>query len=257
MDRRKWLEHAIAATGSGWGAALHAQGGMAALVAATTTAQRALDAIVPAWSRDTGYRWSLSYGAPGSLVRQIQQGLPADLFLSGDESFADRLSDAGLTVDRGEIYATGGLALVWTSGVALVPDEQLLGLKAAWPSITSLAMPHPELEPFGGAARALLEQLGLWAQAQSKLVWAESAIQAAQLVASGTAQLALTALSLLSPAAQARGTRSFAVPSSLQPPLRQRMVLMKSAGPAARALYRHLQTDEARSVMSRFGLTLP
>jgi hypothetical protein len=35
------------------------------------------------------------------------------------------------------------------------------------------------------------------------------------------------------------------------------MVLMKSAGPAAKALYRHLQTDDARTVMARFGLTPP
>ena len=47
------------------------------------------------------------------------------------------------------------------------------------------------------------------------------------------------------------------VDASAHPPLRQRMVLMKKAGPAAEAFYAYLQQPAARGVLSRFGFGTP
>ena len=40
-------------------------------------------------------------------------------------------------------------------------------------------------------------------------------------------------------------------------PLRQRMVLMRGAGPAAERLYAYLQSPAARAVLNRYGFRLP
>src|SRR5688572_24589719 len=80
-----------------------------ALVAAAASVQGALDEIASDWMRSTGLRLAITYGASGNLVRQIQQGLPAELFLSADEEFALKLAEVGLARDQGVVYAAGRL----------------------------------------------------------------------------------------------------------------------------------------------------
>lgn len=224
-----------------------------ALIAAAASVQGALDEIAADWMRSTGLRLAITYGASGNLVRQVQQGLPAELFLSADEAFALQLAEAGLARDQGVVYAAGRLALIVPKASALVLDPQLNGLKAGWPSVDKFAIAHPELAPYGKAAREVLQAVGLWRDAQAKLVLGESIGQATQFVATGAAQAGITALSLLAVGQAARQTRHIALPDSLHAPLRQRMVLLKPAGGAAASFYRHLQTDAAKAVLRRHG----
>ncbi|HEX9180874.1 MAG TPA: substrate-binding domain-containing protein, partial [Burkholderiales bacterium] len=58
------------------------------------------------------------------------------------------------------------------------------------------------------------------------------------------------------PAMAGRGSHA-TLPDSMHRPLRQRMVLMKGAGEAARAFYDYLKQPAARAVLERFGFTLP
>ena len=74
-----------------------------ALVAAAANLQPALAELVPLFEREQAVRVSVALGSSANLLRQIQQSLPAELFLSADEVFALRLADAGLTLDRGTV----------------------------------------------------------------------------------------------------------------------------------------------------------
>ena len=197
-----------------------------ALVAVAASVQRAMEEIAPAWMRSTGHRLRITYGSSGNFVRQIQQGLPVELFLSADESFVLRLADAGLTRDRGAIYASGRLALLLAKDSAIALDPQLQGLKAGWASVHKFAIANPELAPYGRAARETLQTVGLWEAAQSKLVLGENVAQATQFVTTGSAQAGLTALSLLVGNEAAGLGRYLALPGNLHAPLLQRMVLL-------------------------------
>ena len=223
-----------------------------ALVAVAASVQRAMEEIAPAWTRSTGHRLRITYGSSGNFVRQIQQGLPVELFLSADESFVLRLADAGLTRDRGAIYASGRLALLLAKDSAIELDPQLQGLKAGWASVHKFAIANPQLAPYGRAARETLQTAGLWEAAQSKLVLGENVAQATQFVTTGSAQAGLTALSLLVGNEAGLG-RYLALPGSLHAPLLQRMVLLKQASPAAAALYEYLQSEPAKAVLTRHG----
>lgn len=235
------------------GGAAVAQEQRSALVAVAASVQRAMEEIAPAWMRSTGHRLSITYGSSGNFVRQIQQGLPAELFLSADEDLAFRLADAGLTRGRGMIYASGRLALLVAKDSTIALDPQLQGLKAGWASVRKFAIANPDLAPYGKAAREVLQTVGLWEAAQSKLVLGENIAQATQFVATGSAQAGLTALSLLAGHETAGLGRHLALPDSLHAPLRQRMVLLNRAGPAATALYEYLQSAPAKAVLRRHG----
>lgn len=257
MRRRELIGGAVA----GWpwlaGAFAAAPPGRPALIAAAASVQAALDEIAAEWAGESGMAVRITYGSSGNLRRQIQQGMPAELFLSADEGFALQLAADGQTLDQGVVYAAGRLALIVarTSGIEL--DPQLRGLKAGWASVRKFAIANPELAPYGKAAREVLQAVGLWEQAQAKLVLGENIGQATQFVTTGAAEAGITALSLLTGSEAQRHSRHVALPDSLHAPLRQRMVLMKRAGPAAAAFYRHLQTGPARATLRKHGFTVP
>ena len=224
-------------------------------VAAAANLQPVLAELVPIYERQHpgGDRISVTVGSSANLVRQIQQGLPADLFLSADEGYALRLFDAGLTPDRGAVYATGRLVLMVPAASRLALDPQLAGLSAAWPSITQFAIANPELAPYGQAAMQALQHLGLWPAPKGKIVLGESIAQTTQFISTGAAQAGMTALSLALAPQLAGRVRYVLVPETLHAPLRQRMVLLKTASPAARAFYEFLQSPQVRAVLQRYG----
>ncbi len=251
--------------------ALAAGGGLAAgpvrtqaaviRVAAASDLKFVLPELLAAFQRETGLRAEASYGSSGNFARQIRQGLPVQLFMSADEGWALQLADAGLTrrlpggsADRGAVYAEGHLALYVPRGSTLALDARLQGVRAGWDTIRKFAIANPELAPYGRAAREALQELGLWEQAQAKLVLGENIAQATQFVATGAAQAGITSLSLASAPELAAQGRYLALPAALHAPIRQRMVLLKDASPEAARLYDFLQTPAARALFQRYGL---
>lgn len=225
----------------------------AALVAAAANLQPALAELVPLFEREHAGRLSISLGSSANLARQIRQGLPAELFLSADEDIVWQLADAGLTLDRGTVYATGRIVLLVPAGSPVTLDPRFEGLKAALPHIRKFAIANPEVAPYGKASVDALRQLGVWPALEAKLVLGENIGQATQFVTTGAAQAGITALSLvLAPAVAAR-VRHVLIPAELHAPLRQRMALLKNAGPAARAFYVFLQSPAAKAVLARHG----
>jgi molybdate transport system substrate-binding protein len=95
----------------------------------------------------------------------------------------------------------------------------------------------------------------LWEAAQPKLVLGENISQATQFVTSGAAQAGISALSLALAPDVARRARHVVLPSDLHQPLRQRMVLLRSARPQALGFYRFLQTPGAQKVFQQYGFT--
>jgi len=247
-----WLQVALALTG-----AAQAQSApppaRPALVAAAANLQQVLAELVPLFEREQKGRVTLNIGSSANLVRQIQQGLPAELFLSADEDFAYRLADAGLTLDRGQVYATGRIVLLVPVDSKLTLDPQLSGLRAGLPQVQKFAIANPELAPYGKAAVQALQKLALWPALQGKIVLGENIAQATQYVSTGAADAGITALSLVLAPELASKVRYVLIPDALHAPVRQRMVLLKNAGPAARAFYEFLQSPSAKAVLTRYG----
>jgi molybdate transport system substrate-binding protein len=228
-------------------------------IAAAANLGFALTEIAEQFARDTGDRIELVFGASGALARQITDGAPFELFLAADEEFPDRLSAAGLTRDAGAVYAVGRLVLFAPTGSPLVVDPGLRGLETllASGSAARFAIANPATAPYGRAAEAVLRRHGLWARAQPRLVLGETIAQAAQFATTGNAAGGLIAYSLaLSPTLSDRGTYAL-IPTDDHPPLRQKMVVLKKAGPAAERFYEYMQGPRARGILQRFGFDVP
>jgi molybdate transport system substrate-binding protein len=222
-------------------------------VAAASDLKFAMAEVAQQFEREGGARVQLNMGSSGQFVQQIRQGLPVDLYMSADEDYVFQLAEAGLTRDRGALYALGRIAAIVSNRSELALDAQLRAVAAARASIRHFAIASPEHAPYGRAARQALERLGLWAWAQPKLVLGENVSQATQFVTSGSAQAGITALSLALAPEVARLVRHVLLADHLHAPLRQRMVLLKAARPAAGEFFTYLQAPAARTVLRRFG----
>ena len=120
-------------------------------------------------------------------------------------------------------------------------------------AVTSDSRGSGKLAPYGKAAVQVLQKLDLWPALQGKIVLGENIAQTTQYVSTGAAQAGITALSLALAPELATRVRYVLLPDALHAPVRQRMVLLKNAGPAARAFYEFLQSPAAKAVLTRYG----
>ena len=66
------------------------------VIFAAASLKTALDAVAAAWKTNTGKTASIVYASSGVLAKQIEQGAPADIFISADLKWMDYLEKAKL-----------------------------------------------------------------------------------------------------------------------------------------------------------------
>jgi len=262
-SRRRLLVGLVALCGLGRnGAQAQSTRPITLRVVAASDLKFALPPLLDRFRKEAGIQVAASYGSSGNFARQIRQGLPVDLFMSADEAWVDQLAAAGLTRslsgvgERGTIYAQGRIALYVPTHSTLVLDPALEGLRRDWQLVHKFAIANPEHAPYGRAAQQALQALGLWDMVKPKLVLGENIAQATQFIATGAAQAGITALSLALAPEVARQGRHVLLPETLHAPLRQRMVLLKTAAPEAVRLFEYLQSPLAREHLRRYGFTV-
>jgi molybdate transport system substrate-binding protein len=119
-----------------------------------------------------------------------------------------------------------------------------------------LAIANPELAPYGAAARAVLQALGLWEGLTPKLVRGENIEQTFQFIISGNAELGFTARSQLEAPGRAFGGSSWRPPAHLYPPIEQQAVLLRDS-PGGRTFMAFMQGEEARAIVRAYGYDSP
>ena len=214
----------------------------------------AMARIEPAFEQASGHQLTVVLGSSGKFLQQIQQGAPFDVLLSADAERPEALAKSGLGVPVSRFtYAIGRLVL-WSPQPGAFGDGEAY-LKAG--AFRHLAIANPAVAPYGAAAQRTLEQLGLWAGLQEKIVRAEDIGQVYAMIGSGAAEVAFVAYS--SVLAGNKPGSQWLVPQTLYPPLRQDAILITRAksNPAAKALLDYLKTPAAREVIESLGYDLP
>ncbi|MBP8150282.1 MAG: molybdate ABC transporter substrate-binding protein [Limnohabitans sp.] len=240
-----------------WPWAAQAQTAERFKVAAASNLKFVLADITSQYRQQTGVEVELILGASGHLSRQILQGLPVQQFISADEERVQELVKAGRTVDAGQRYARGRLALVVPKNSALPSDQGLPALVLAMKPADKFAIANPALAPYGLAAEQALQRSGARPLPVGQKVLGENIGQTTQFVATGAAQAGITALALASAPEMAASLRYAPLSESLHDPLHQRMVLLQGAGAAARAWHRYLLGPQAQAIFVRHGYALP
>ena len=237
-----------------------AAGPAAVSVAAAANLVYALDALNTAFAHSApDSAVNTTIGASGGLFAQIKNGAPFDVFLSADTEYPRQVVAAGLG-DAATLrtFATGRLVL-WTTRPNL-PVNDIAALVAD-PRVTKLALAQPKTAPYGRAAQAALEKIGVWREAQRKLVIGENITQTAQFVETGNADAGFVALSLVrSPKLANRGRWSEVAPALYASVSLEHAAVLTTRGatnPAARRYLEFLGSAPARKILREFGYGVP
>ena len=162
------------------------------VVFAAASLKNALDAVNAAWKEESGKSATISYAASSALAKQIEEGAPADVFISADLAWMSYLSEKKLTKPETEVQLLGNRIVLIAPAdseveTTIVQGFDLVGLLKGG----KLAMADVAAVPAGKYGKAALESLGVWASVESSVAQAEIVRAAMALVATSEAALGI------------------------------------------------------------------
>ena len=226
------------------------------LVFAAASMKNALDEVAAQWQRETGKKVVISYAASNTLIKQIEQGAPADMFISADLDWMDYGQQKNL------INVETRSNLLGNRIVLIAPKEATLTLNVT-PGFDltrvlkggRLAMGNVDAVPAGKYGKAALEKLGVWNSVKDKIAQADNVRAALVLVSRGEAPLGIVYQTdaASDPSVKIVGT----FPEDSHPPITYPVALTKTfASPDAQAFLTYIRSPAARPVFERQGFTV-
>lgn len=233
------------------GAAVPAQAAKITVFAAASL-RTAMDRIAADWKADTGNTAVVSYAGSSNLARQIEEGAPADVFISANEGWMNRLQQKGLIDAKSRRDLLGNqLVLVASNGTAKVTIGKGFDLaKLLGPD--HLAMAMVDSVPAGIYGKAALTSLGVWASVKGQVAQADNVRAALALVATGEAPYGITYATdaVAEPRVAVVGT----FPADSHPPIIYPAAVVNGARAGAGDFLRYLSGTKAAAAFTAQGL---
>ena len=226
------------------------------LVFAAASMKNALDDVDAAFAKQTGVAVVASYDASSALMKQIEQGAPADVFISADLKWMDYGSEKKLIDDKTRVNLLGN-KLVLIAGtqsklddVTISPGLDLAGLAGEG----RIATGDVRAVPVGIYAKAALQKLGLWNAVEPKLAMVGNVRAALVLVARGEAPLGIVYATdaKVEPAVKVIGT----FPDDSHEPIVYPVAGTPTAKPEAAAYLAFLRSGAARTIFDHYGFSV-
>ncbi|MGI8431761.1 MAG: molybdate ABC transporter substrate-binding protein [Chthoniobacterales bacterium] len=150
----------------------------------------AMKEIAASYERQSTQKVRLNFDASSILARQIEEGAPADIFLSADEAKMDELEGKNLLAPRTR------QSLLRNTLAIVVPAESKLVLTSARDlvregAVRKIAIAQPTSVPAGIYAKEYLVKLGLWDELAARMVPTQNVRAGLAAVASGNVEAGL------------------------------------------------------------------
>lgn len=226
------------------------------VIFAAASLKTALDAVNAEWQKDTGRKATISYAASPALARQIEQGAPAQIFISADLDWMDYLAARNLIRPDTRANLLGNRIVLVAPKDKAQPVEIRAGFDLAkLIGDGRLAMANVDTVPAGKYGRAALEALGVWQVVSGRLALAENVRAALLLVSRGEAPLGIV---YQTDAAADRSVEVVGVfPETTHPPIIYPIAATAAAShPDVAAFLRYLASDKARSLFEAQGFAV-
>lgn len=227
-------------------------------VFAAASLKESLDEAASAYQRASGTPVQVSYAASSTLARQVEQGAPADVFVSADQEWMDYLQQRKL-IDPAMRRDLLGNTLVLVAPAASTAQVDLRkhgALLAALGAQGRLAVGQTASVPAGKYARAALQALGQWDAVQPRLAESESVRSALMLVARGETPLGIVYGSDAQAEPKVRVVATF--PADSHAPIVYPVAPLRASAhaKAAAEFVRWLRTPPAQAIFRRHGFSL-
>lgn len=227
------------------------------LIFAAASLKNALDEAAANWVKESGKPApKISYAASNALARQLEQGAPADMFLSADLDWMDYAAGKNLIKPETRISLLANrIALIApadsTATATLAPGVDLTAALAGG----RLATGNVDSVPAGKYGKAALEKLGAWDKVKDKVAQADNVRAALLLVARGEAPLGIVYTTDAAAEPKVKVIATF--PEDSHPPIVYPVAVTKdSANPDALAFLAYLRGSGARASFEKQGFTV-
>ena len=192
IKRRDWLRSLVLTLGLAWAGGTvmpaAAQAEEKVRVCAAASLMIALVAKIAEWLMKRGKQTTVSYAASSALAKQVEQGAPADVFISADLAWMDYLADKKLIKDDTRSNLLGNRIVLVSGKQDAAPVEIKQGFDlAGMLGDGRLAMGAVDSVPAGKYGKAALEKLDAWKAVEPRVAGAESVRAALLLVSRGEA----------------------------------------------------------------------
>jgi molybdate transport system substrate-binding protein len=224
-------------------------------VFAAASMKNALDDVDTAFTAKTGIKVAASYAASSTLAKQIEQGAPADIFLSADTDWMD------YATGKKDINEATRVNLLGNSIVLIAPKDSGIDNVTIGPGFDlaklagdgKIATGDVKAVPVGKYAKAALEKLGAWQAAEPKFAMADSVRAALTLVARGEAALGIvySTDAKVEPGVKIVGT----FPADSHPAIIYPVAATTAAKAEAAEYLAYLRSSAAKAVFEKYGFT--
>jgi molybdate transport system substrate-binding protein len=237
--------------GSTWSPALAQDKSLTVFAAASM--KNALDDVDSAYTAKTGVKVVASYAASSALAKQIEQGAPADVFVSADTDWMDYV------IGKKDITTSTRVDLLGNSIVLIAPKDSKIDNVTIGPGFDlaklagdgKIATGDVRAVPVGKYAKAALDKLGAWQAAAPKFAMAESVRAALTLVARGEAALGIvySTDAKVEPEVKIVGT----FPADSHPPIIYPVAATATAKAEGADYLAFLRTSTAKTIFEKYG----
>lgn len=222
-------------------------------VFAAASMKNALDDINTAYTTKSGVKITVSYGPSSGLARQIEQGAPADIFISADTDWMD------YAISKKNVSESSRINLLGNSIVLIAPKDSKIdnvsigrGFDLAkFAGDGKIATGDIKSVPVGKYAKAALEKLGSWQAAEPKFAMADNVRAALTLVARGEAALGIvySTDAKVEPGVKIVGT----FPADSHPAIVYPVAATTTAKPEASDYLAFLRSTAAKNILEKYG----
>jgi len=225
-------------------------------VFAAASMKNALDDVDAAFTKQSGIKVVASYDASSALMKQIEGGAPADVFVSADLKWMDYGSQKKLIKDDTRVNLLGNtLVLIAPKDskidkVAIAPGFDLAKLAGDG----RIATGDVKAVPVGIYAQAALEKLGVWSSVEPKMAMTANVRAALVLVARGEAPLGIV---YSTDAKVEPGVKVVGVfPENSHDPIIYPVAATANAKPEATAYLAFLRSQAAKTIFESYGFAV-
>jgi molybdate transport system substrate-binding protein len=226
------------------------------VVFAAASLKNALDDAAQTYHSQGGAAAKISYAASSALAKQIENGAPADIFISADLAWMDYVQKRNLIQPATRKNLLGNrLVLVAPAGsgakIDIKPGFDLVGLLHGG----RLAMADPASVPAGKYGRAALQKLGIWNAVEPHVAGAEN-VRAALLFVDRK-ETPLGIVYATDAASDPKVEIAGAFPENTHPPIIYPIALTASSNnPDAAKYLQFLESPAAKPAFKKQGFTV-
>lgn len=223
---------------------------------AAASMKNAMDEVAVQWAEETGHTAAVSLAGSSELARQIQQGAPADIFISANPDWMDTLEADGLVAEGTRFDLLGNSIVLIAHGsdappVEIAPGFDLAGMLGD----NRLAMALVDAVPAGIYGKAALTSLGIWDEVEPNVAQADNVRAALAFVSTGEAPIGIVYAT--DAVADDNVTVVGTFPDDTHPPIiYPAAAISASENPLNEAFLEFLRGAAARTAFERQGFTV-